>query len=916
MPVFIPLVVYAAAAYVGASTIIATVLMTVASMSIAAHEKRKAERRARDAYNRSLQDRLVMVATSDAARSVVYGRTRVTGGVLFKGSRGNNLERFTMIVALAGHQIDAVEEIYFGDTLVSVDAGTGKVTTAPWGRVESVSRSRKVTATPGVPQTVDLGESWIAGSVKIQADLGPGAYRRNVVTNVVSSSGTSITFVPTDGAVTVTISWQAYEGKSSAAVGWYMGSATQDLSGPLAERFPGLITSEHKFRGIALLFVDFAYDPSAFQNGIPAVTAVIRGKHDIYDPRVGYVGYTDNPALCANDWAKYAYGGACADDEVDEDAVIAAANACDILHTYTDSAGVSTTRKKYTCSYVAPTDASPDIHMTELVECMAGKWGWAGGRLKMRAGVYSAPVVSIDDDWLAPGQRQINPGPGNADLVNVMIPTISDSAQKYVATPIAPVRSQAYIDADGMELPMETTMGAVSFAPQAQHICAVQMREMRQGMTLNWPVNMRAFAVELFDTVAITSPRYGFDGKAFEVVGWGFTLEGGIGLTLRETGASIYQPDDIFPANDPEPNTALPASWEVPTITGLAADSGTSQLLVQGDGTIVSRVLVTFDAINDASVLEDGEIEVQYSTDGDIWGSQVFEGHLTSVYLLDLQDWAVYFIKARARNKLVRGDWSVQVVHLVQGKAAQPVDVSSFAASSTTGGVLLAWAKDSELDFSHTQLRLGSSWSTATVLAERVTDSKWLWVWPADGTYTILARHFDRTGNSSATTSSATITVAGESIAVATSQIKDNAATKVVQTSLESGNTDALSATPTVTEPVQAGWTVLVTINFLWSATNPYTTVGRVRGVLRPEVSVTGGAVTPVGDATNFEFNSQDLAQYQDASGFGAKTFQYLVTTGGTLSVYARCSQRLISGRTTVPADIAALKVVVEVIKK
>jgi len=889
---------------------IGTALSVLATVGLAVYQKRRAQAKAIAAYNKGLTDRLVMVSTTDAAGSIVLGRVRTVDGVIFKGSHGENLGRYVLVIALARHRIDAVEEIYFGDQRVELN-DQNLVVTEPWGRIEKVSHKLAVTVTPEVAHTFDLGQVWRPGTVHVMAS---GNSWRSQPVAISSTSGTSITFTCPAGYSSALITWQADEQASSAAVGWYLGGDDQDISGPLGARFPALITAAHRFRGIALLFIDLSYDTSDFPTGIPAISAVIRGAR-VYDPRTGITAWSENPALCARHIALHPNGGAAFEDEIDDDAVIAAANACDVMHTYVDSNGVSTTRPMYTCSYVASTEVSPDIHMGEIVEAMAGKWGWAGGRLRMRAGTFSAPVASITDDWMAPGQRQIIPGVGQRELVNIMRPTISDSAQAYVAAPIAPVRAEAYISADGMELPQETTLSAVSFAPQAQHVCAVQMRDMRQGMTLSWPVNMRAFALELFDVVTVTSSLPGLANKAFEVVGWGFTLDAAIQLTLKETGASIYQPDDVFPVDDPEPNTSLPKAWKVPTVSGVEIDSGTDQLLLQDDGTVVGRVLITFDPIEDDSILKGGQIEVQHSLDGQTWTSVMFDGGMTQLYLYGLQDGGVYLFKVRAFNKLCAGGWSDQVAHWVLGKGENPADVSGFTAATVTGGVRLAWAPSAELDYSHTQLRLGATWTTATVLADRVVDHAWVWPWPGDGTYTVLARHIDTSGNSSSATSSATIALNGQDIAIETGQILDNAATEVLQTSLTEGYTDALSSTPFVTYEVEAGWTVLVSIDFDWIAFNSTGGGLQVRGNVGPSIEVFGGSFSMVGAGAGVVFGAP-IAPSQTLSGFGTRKGRYLVTAGGTLSLRARCSQFETGTPGTCPATVRKLDVIVEIVKK
>ena len=87
--------------------------------------------KARAAANASLEDRLIDTVTTQGVRSRCYGRVRNVDGVLFKATRGTNKEFYTWFVAVAGHEIDAFEGVYFGDTLVTLD-GSGYVQDAPY----------------------------------------------------------------------------------------------------------------------------------------------------------------------------------------------------------------------------------------------------------------------------------------------------------------------------------------------------------------------------------------------------------------------------------------------------------------------------------------------------------------------------------------------------------------------------------------------------------------------------------------------------------------------------------------------------------------------------------------------------------------------------------------------------------------
>jgi len=90
-------------------------------------------------------------------------------------------------------------------------------------------------------------------------------------------------------------------------------------------------TSNHKLLGIAYVYVRLEYDDEIFSSGVPNVTAVIRGKNDIYDPRTDTSGYTNNHALCLANYLQSDFGVRATDDEVDWDSFAAAADVSDEL---------------------------------------------------------------------------------------------------------------------------------------------------------------------------------------------------------------------------------------------------------------------------------------------------------------------------------------------------------------------------------------------------------------------------------------------------------------------------------------------------------------------------------------------------------------------------------------------------------
>ena len=673
----------AGAALIMNAVVIGNVLFYAGAIALgnaqAAHQRRKAIR----AYNASLQDRLVMVATADGARSRVYGRVRITDGVLFKATRGTNKESYTLVVALAGHEIDAVEQVYFDDVALTLD-GSGYVTNEPFVKVDNAALRTSVSVSGGVGSVV-LPSTPVAGSTSVTFDLNPvGGDGQVLLAHTVSGSTVNVND-PGGYTGTATVNYQAISSAAKARVRAYLGGAGQDLSSVLAADFPSLITSGvHRFEGIACLVVDLTYDQDAHATGVPNITAVVRGAK-LLDPRTSTTAWTQNPALIARDWALHANGCGLPAGAIDTASFNAAANACDVVHGFVTD-GVTTNRPLYTCGIALKTDQDPWGGLMEIVESMAGKAGWDAGALRVVAGAWRAPAFALDDTWLSGAEElQIVPQPPMEEAVNIYRPRIADSAQAYVAVQGPEVRAAAYVTLDGRELPREIDMGGVTDTQHAQHVCGVMLRDTRNALQLKVPCNFRAYPVQLFDVGTVTLERFGFVAKQFEVVDRRFSLHGGIVLTLKETAASIYDPDASFNGTDDTPNTQLPSPTTVPTLGTLTVTSGTAALT---DGSVLTRTRIQWPAIADESVRNLGRVEIQYwpaldtlpSGDWSVWEER---GTALEAVIPALKAGTVYVFRGRAVNALgVKGKWSVYAAHRIG--SVELIDTPQLAPAAAT----------------------------------------------------------------------------------------------------------------------------------------------------------------------------------------------------------------------------------------
>lgn len=760
-----------AAISTAAVSAISSAIYLLGTIALTSVQKRKAEREQRAQWDAGQVDRMVNMQTTVMQRELVLGRVRKGGGVYFRASAAPYNSVFVCCIALAAHEIDGVERVYFNDQPIDLD-GDGNVTTAPWGRYFSESDRASMTGT-----SVTLSHPPIAGSVTVvrSKNIYQDSAEREVLQYTLSGQTVTIqTFDPSSN-YEVTYQWTNF--LSFARVYVYRGTPDQPANTRMMSLFPGTWTPAHRAAGVAYLECEFVYEESAFPSGLPSVTALVRGAK-AFDPRDGQTRFTENPAIMMRHVLTHPRFGKRGTISAAEDARIgAAANACDVAFNYDGAGNV----QFYRAATVVPFGTAARDVLDDLAQAMGGEWAYsAGDEFFVRAGVYQAPVMTLTDDDVAVVQRGMDGGttqnaitvsphrPRN-DKVNTVAVRIWDQAANYVMTPITPFRAEALIaDDGGVELSREVTMAAVFYAPQAYHVAGIMLRDARDPLTVTLPFKLKAYPLEMFDGVRLTIARYGWTNKEFRVLSRTFYPEGFVVLTLKETTAQIFAYGAGFVPGGYADNTGLPNPWDIRAPQVTAIYSGENELIVQPDGTIMNSVRVVWDRLQQPAVTTNGTIEVQYRVvpNGD-WASVYVPGNATEARIPGLDDRAVVLIKTRSRNSLAVSDWSVEQRHVVIGKTEPPPDIERLSIS----GAVLSWSLPRRVpDLAGFVFRFhygnNLDWNSATPLhTGLITDSPYSMVTRPGGVVTIMGKAVDTTGNQSLATANIVMNLGDPSIA-------------------------------------------------------------------------------------------------------------------------------------------------------
>jgi len=196
-----------------------------------------------------------------------------------------------MVIALAAHECDAIETIYFNDKPVAFDGEL--VTTAPYARVDAVSRS-VVRTGDGVTTVFTVDALPIEGTVAaVQTQGTTTESASSVQFPVVSVVGSTVTLALAPSG-DFTISYQSSQTTHYASVRKFLGGPGQTVDATVQSLFPGGVDSEgrpltnwnssHPLSGCAGVAVFLTYNEDAYQSDVQ-VSAVVRGAK-VYDPRL------------------------------------------------------------------------------------------------------------------------------------------------------------------------------------------------------------------------------------------------------------------------------------------------------------------------------------------------------------------------------------------------------------------------------------------------------------------------------------------------------------------------------------------------------------------------------------------------------------------------------------------------------
>lgn len=195
---------------------------------------------------------------------------------------------------------------------------------------------------------------------------------------------------------------------------------------PCTSVFPEL-TAAHDFAGLAVAEVVAQKPaPEAFNDNYPrgrewALTALVVGRDDIYDPRTGGFGFTDNAALVIAHWITYYMG-----KTVDWAEVAVEANASDVVV----ATRYDGNRRKWTLNGVFSDNEDDEVVRAQLgLSCDAFFYERPDGSVGFKVGRYYEPTETLtDDDFYS---MTISDGENALDVANETVVNYVEVAREW-----------------------------------------------------------------------------------------------------------------------------------------------------------------------------------------------------------------------------------------------------------------------------------------------------------------------------------------------------------------------------------------------------------------------------------------------------------------------------------------------------
>lgn len=434
------------------------------------------------------------------------------------------------------------------------------------------SRQRSVKSTIE-PMKIIYGETLVSGPISFVSTAGEknkdlwhvivlAGHECNAITDIyLDNKVISASDIDASGNVTGG-TFGPQNAKTVCVVKKHLGGASQVVDPDLDAQF-ALINSAHIGTGLTYIITKFSlfkasqelWDQYNPQN----IKGLVQGKK-VYNNLTSTTAWSDNPVWCLIDYLTNTdYGMGVDTTRIDWDAADIAAAACDVVVDIP-----SGTEKRFTCNGVLFGTDTHKTNINKILSSMNGMLTFSNGKFVIRAGVYEAPTISLNENHLQ-GAISLKTSVERSDRFNTVTGTFIDPTQNYKSVEFNTVQIAEALARDNAEtLTKEIQLPMTNSQYMAQRIGYKLIKQSDLQKTLIFPANLAGVQVAVGSRVNVSIAELGWTDKVFVCLGWSFSDSGngGVNLTLREDNESAYA--------DPDPTEG---DYTVPTALGTLPDS-------------------------------------------------------------------------------------------------------------------------------------------------------------------------------------------------------------------------------------------------------------------------------------------------------------------------------------------------------
>lgn len=305
------------------------------------------------------------------------------------------------------------------------------------------------------------------------------------------------------------------------------------------------IQSSHKLNNIAYVWTRFAHNPDKFPNGVPNVTAEIKGRK-IYDPRVSNSDidnpstfvWTANPVLCLYDYMRNEdFGAGISASEFDESQISDAADHCD------DLVG-SPQKVRYECHGIVDTKNSFRQNIKNLLSSMNGRITYVSGKFRIEPFEYKTPHTQDLNEDIIIGDFTVIAKTPRQDNYNFVKGTYVSKEAGYIKTEYPQQKSTSYADDDGGEHVLNLDLPFTTDTINAQRLARLNLLKSRMQSRIKARLNAKGLTYCVGDNVNVSNAKFGIVDNVYEITSCtiGFDTSNGVYVDIeaRENASEVY----------------------------------------------------------------------------------------------------------------------------------------------------------------------------------------------------------------------------------------------------------------------------------------------------------------------------------------------------------------------------------------